>query len=201
MLWRNFPCLAGGTRLYSLVCASVASWNPFGWSSPLSWVVSYLLSMHWSVLCWILERHSPLTSGVCSLCSPLCFAFYLMNLVALVSPRLSAVSLEFRASPGLCFTYRSLGHGLEIFSGQDAWVIIGFISFVYCPSDTTVIHCLTPSVLKTVVSCIVPTLISSLGNYPMGIWDINIWERWIKDTQRTFCSTFASFCESKINSK
>lgn len=42
-------------------------------------------------------------------------------------------------------------------------------SIVSCVSDITVIHCLMSSVLKTVVSCVVPMLISSLGNYTMGI--------------------------------
>ena len=55
-----------------------------GWLSTMHALISTLLN----------TREGPsLIYGVCSLCNPLCFAFYLMNLAAVVSPQtLSCVS-------------------------------------------------------------------------------------------------------------
>lgn len=139
MSWELFPRLAGGNRPLPIPCSECCFLESFG--VVLSLVLgSSPLCMHRSVLCRMRG-----TLPWCSLCAALsASAFYLMNASCRgLLPRLSVLSLQLRASSGLCFSFHSLGHGLEILPRQEAWTIVGLTSFVSCLSDITLIHCLT----------------------------------------------------------
>lgn len=74
-----------------------------------------------------------------------------MNSQCLAVPRLLATPLSLRISFRYLIGFPSLSHTLKMLSKYRAWVIVWPTLFSSHLSETIILHCLMPSVVKTVI--------------------------------------------------